>query len=64
MRKWLIILFVISLLPALCGCVAEVRTEGYHGHREYYHEYPRYRYYYYDYDYPYGGSLYYRFRAR
>ncbi len=60
MRRWFIIIFVMSLLFALCGCVAEVRPDGYY-HRGYYYEYPRYRYYYYDYGYPYG---YYRYRSR
>jgi len=62
MRRWLSILFVVSLLLTLCGCVATVRPDGYY--RGYYHEYPRYRYYYYDYGYPHEHGFYYRFRAR
>lgn len=62
MRKMLGIISTVCLIFALCGCVAEVRTDGYsHG---YYHEYPRYRYYYYDYNYPYGYSFYYQYRSR
>ncbi len=63
MRRWLTVIFGISLFLTLCGCVAEVRPDGYY-YREYHYEYPRYRYYYYDYDYPYGYGFYYRFRAR
>jgi hypothetical protein len=61
MRRWLGIIFVICLFVALCGCVAEVRSDGYrHG---YYHEYPQYRHYYYDYDYPHSSSFYFQYRA-
>jgi hypothetical protein len=63
MRRWLTIIFGISLFLALCGCVAEVRPDGYY-HRGYYREYPRQRYYYYDYDYPSGSSFYFQYRAR
>jgi hypothetical protein len=59
MRKWLTIIAGISLFFALCGCVAEVRPDGYY-HRGYYYEHPRY----YDYDYPYGSTFYFRYRAR
>lgn len=62
MRRWLTIIFGISLLLTLCGCVAEVRPDGYYD-RGYYYGYPHYRYYY-DYDYPYGSSFYFRYRAR
>lgn len=65
MRKWLNIIIGISLLFALCSCVAVVgpvrRPYGYY-HRGYYYEYPRYRYRY-NY-YPYGYDNYYRYRGR
>jgi len=62
MRRWLTIIFGISLFLTLCGCVAEVRPEGYY-HRGNYYGYPHSRYYH-DYDYPYGSSFYFRYRAR
>jgi hypothetical protein len=66
MRKSLGIIFIVGMLLALCGCVAEVRPGvGYYYYsRPHYYGYPSYRYYYYDYSYPRGHDYYYRHKKR
>jgi hypothetical protein len=64
MRKSLSIIFIVGILLALYGCIAEIRPEGYYYNRPYYYGYPSYRYYYYDYGYPEGRYYYFRHKHR
>jgi len=59
MRKSLGIIFIVGMVLALYGCIAEVRPAGYYD-RPYYYGYPSYRYYYYDYGYPQSNYYYFR----
>jgi len=63
MRKSIGIIFIVGMLLALYGCIAEVRPAGYYS-RPYYSGYPSYRYYYYDDGYPHGRDYYFRHRRR